>query len=473
MRSIEVFMVRFLCIVLSLFLAACSQSQTTLNQTARLSINADPTMLDPRKARDLDSVNLVHMLFEGLTRTSQTGSTEFAIADRVEIDEAGLRYIFHLRKSYWSNGDPLTASDFSTSWKTILDPTYASDIAYHLYPIKNARKAKIGEVNLEEVGVKALDDRTLLVELEQPVPYFLELLSMTAFFPVPTQIVSKTMEWGLVPETRVSNGPFYLEDWKHAEKLTLAKNLRYYEAELVKLSTLDFYIAPPDTALQMYEEGKLDWTGSPFSRIPIDAIRSLKNERRLQISPFLGTSFFRINIASAIGGRENPLADREARHLLASSIDREGIINHVLQGGQKAARSLVPPEMGLYHNEPCSWIFCGHHSDPSSNDPSSARLQEYQPPHDRSNLGHSESGLKSKSMPDRGIQTGRASSRSKCRRFVRCANHNQLLQFRETPASLKPYKDSGRVDWGSKCVWKPWSLKPIFNGSPRRNIRLP
>jgi oligopeptide transport system substrate-binding protein len=99
-------------------------------------------MLDPRRARDLDSITLIHMLFEGLTRTAGNGKAELAIANSVEVSEDGLCYIFHLRDSQWSNGDSLTAFDFVTSWKAILDPTFATDIAYQLYPIKNARKLK-------------------------------------------------------------------------------------------------------------------------------------------------------------------------------------------------------------------------------------------------------------------------------------------------------------------------------------------
>jgi oligopeptide transport system substrate-binding protein len=340
-------MIYYLCIFFLFLFSSCAKSERTEGQTAKLSVTTDPKMLDPRRARDLDSITLLHMLFEGLTRTSKDGKTELALAENVEISEDGLRYLFHLRKSLWSNGLPLTADDFSTSWKAILDPKFCSDIAYQLYPIKNARLAKLGEIELETVGVQALDDHTLAVELEQPLPYFLELLSMPSFFPVPINIVSQNVDWNLSPEKFVSNGPFSLQNWKHSDQLTLMKNDHYWEADSVKLSSIDFLVAPPDTALQMYEEGKLDWTGSPLSIIPTDAVRNLKKSNRLEISPFLATYFFRVNISSLIDGKANPLACPNIRRSLAFALDRNGIVNHILQGGQKAARSLVPPEMGL------------------------------------------------------------------------------------------------------------------------------
>lgn len=341
-------MIPYLCLFFLLLFNSCSKSQSGQNaQTAKLSLISDPRMLDPRRARDLDSVNLIHMLFEGLTRTSQNGKTELALAEKVDVSDDGLQYVFHLRKSFWSDGSPLTSSDFSTTWKTILDPKFPTDIAYQLYPIKNARRAKLGEVEVEEIGVRALDDLTLVVELEQPLPYFLELVAMPAFFPVPFQIASQHAEWSFSPEHFVVNGPFLLHTWKHSDHLTFVKNDRYWEAGAVKLASIDFFIASPDTALQMYEEGKLDWTGSPLSAIPADAIQHLKKSRQLAISPFTATYFYRVNISPRISDSINPLADPKIRRALAYVLDREKIVSHVLQGGQKAARSLVPPEMGL------------------------------------------------------------------------------------------------------------------------------
>ena len=103
-----------------LLAVGCDKKSPHPSSVLRMNIGEDPKTVDPRKARDLTSVTLMHMLFEGLTRTSQTGEAELALADSVEISDDGLKYVFHLRDSLWSNGDPVTSDDFAASWKTIL-----------------------------------------------------------------------------------------------------------------------------------------------------------------------------------------------------------------------------------------------------------------------------------------------------------------------------------------------------------------
>ena len=344
-------MIRFCLICFLLLFSACKKTGPEPQQVMRLSLAKDPTQFDPRKARDLYDTALTRMLFEGLTRLSQVGEVELAIADKVDVSEDGLQYVFHLRDTCWSNGDPVTAFDFCTSWKTILDPRFATDIAAQLYCIKNACKAKFGEISTDAVGVRALDPKTLVVELEHPVPYFLQLLSMTYFSPAPSKIAKQNENWSLSPETFVSNGPFLLHTWKRTDHLTLIKNPRYWEAKIVKMPQIDFFIAANDTAFRMYEEGKLDWFGSPLATIPSNALRDLKKENLLCISPFLGTYLYRLNTAPMILDKKNPLANPELRRALSCAIDREAIVGYVLQGGQMAAKSFVPPAMGLQLEE--------------------------------------------------------------------------------------------------------------------------
>ena len=327
-------MIRFICF-LSLLFAACSRKDASASkQVARISIQSEPASLDPRKARDLDGGVLLRMLFEGLMRSSK----ELAIADKVEISDDGLKYVFHLREARWSNGEPLQASDFIFAWSSILDPQFPTDIAYHLYPIKNARKAKLGEIPLCQVGICAIDSQTLLIELEQPTPYFLELLTMPPFFPVPKTVVMNNPNWAQEASSFVSNGPFQMERWDHADQLIFKKNPLYWDAAVVRLQGINLCIATSDTGLRMFEENKLDWMGSPLSTIPIDAIGSLKE---FTSSPFSATGFCRVNV------HVGDLSKVQFRRALALSLDRSSIVKHLLRGGQTAAMSLVPSDMGL------------------------------------------------------------------------------------------------------------------------------
>ena len=331
------------------FLTACSQKKETpaTVQSVRLSMSEEPVSLDPRKSRDLTGVNLLHMLFEGLTRTSLNGDVELALAREVTVSEDGLRYQFQLRPSVWSDGTPLTSADFVFAWKEILDPQFPSDIAHQLFPIKNGRRAKLGEVTREAIGIYAPHPETLIVELEQPLPYFLELLAMPPFFPVPQKIALQNPNWALEANSFVSNGPFAMQSWDHTYEVALKKNPRYWKSDEVHFDAVHLIVSPADTALRMFEEGKVDWIGSPLGTIPIDAVQELKRQAQLSASPFLATSFLRVNTSPEIHGKKNPLSSVWLRRALALAVDRKTIAEHLLQGGQKEARALVPPEMGL------------------------------------------------------------------------------------------------------------------------------
>ncbi len=331
-----------------LVLAGCHQSPSSPCQKAvRINIEGDPQTLDPRKARDLTASTLSRMLFEGLTRTSADGELEMGLAKEVVVSDDGTEYTFQLRKSFWSNGDPVTSSDFSASWKSILDPRFPTDIAYQLYVIKNGKKAKAGEISLEEVGIQTPDPNTLVVKLEQPVAYFLKLVSMPSFFPIPEKVVQANENWALAAETHVGNGPFKIKSWQHADQIQVVKNGRYWEEKKVSLPQIDLYMISGDTELRMFEEGKLDWAGSPLSTIPVDAIKTLQQSHKLRVNPFSATYFFRVNTAEKMKEKKNPLSSAAFRKALAISLNRKQITDHILQGGQTPARSLTPPEMGL------------------------------------------------------------------------------------------------------------------------------
>lgn len=339
-------MIRLL-FVFFILLASCQKSTSVQQQTLRINIATDPQTLDPRKARDLTTITIMHMLYEGLTRTAESGELEMALAEHVELSEDGKQYVFTLRKSFWSDGDPVTSFDFAATWKTILDPKFPTDIAYQLYPIKNAQKAKLGEIDLEQIGLSTPDPATLVVELEQPLPYFLELLSMSSYFAVPQKLLSANLN---DPAIYIGNGPFMLKDWKHSDSIQVVKNPSYWQSNEVKIEGIDLLMISGDTEIRMFEEGKLDWAGSPLSTLPVDAIADLRAEERLQISPLSGTYFFRTNTAEMIKDCKNPLSSSSFRRALGVAIDRDSITEHILQGGQKPAKSLVPPEMGLSAN---------------------------------------------------------------------------------------------------------------------------
>jgi oligopeptide transport system substrate-binding protein len=329
-------------IYLILLVAGCGcQSSSPKNTSLRINIQEEPTALDPRKVRSLSGQTLVRMLFDGLTRVNKEEKAELAIASSVVIAPDLTKYTFELKQSLWSNGDPVVASDFEYAWKKILSPDFPSDLSSFLYVIKNAKSAKEGKVDMDQIGVKAIDAKTLEVELESPTPYFLDLVASPPFFPVNQKVDKANAMWAQNAATHVGNGPFQLKEWKHQDQLVLVKNGKYWDADKVKIATLELQMLQEETELKCFEKNELDWAGSPLSTLPVDALKSLKQENKLNTKELLGTYFFRVNTESA------PLNHPSMRKAFALAIDRTAIVNHVTQGNQIPATGLVPLSLKL------------------------------------------------------------------------------------------------------------------------------
>lgn len=339
-------MIRFFYLFFLLLFSCQTSIDHVSHSVFKMNIEVDPCSLDPRKTHDLRSINLVSMLFEGLTRFSREGNIELALAKSYTVSEDGLEYTFHLRDSSWSNANPVTAFDFVRSFKSTLDPLFPTGAAFYLYVLKNARSVKLCQSPKEELGVFAPNENTLVIQLERPIPYFLELLSQPAFFPVPKEALENP-NWAF-QENFVCNGPFILSCWKHSDEIKLSCNSHYWQADEIKIKEVDLLMMAPDTEMQLFEEGKLHWAGSPFSTVPIASIPFLKQNQQLEIKSFLGTQFLRVNTREKVKGEKNPLSSSFFRKALAFCLDRHAIVTHTLQGGQKPAKSLTPPEMQLF-----------------------------------------------------------------------------------------------------------------------------
>ncbi len=342
----------FLVAIFAVLLAGCQQNPKSPerkkedgrgcnSRVLRINIASEPRTLDPARARDLQSLTLMRMLFEGLTRVNQEENVEPALAEKIDVSEDLKTYTFHLRASFWSNGERVTADDFVYTWKKILDPKSVAENASQLYVIKNALLCKEGKCPAEDVGVRALDEMTFQVELENPTPYFLELTSYPAFFAISAKLDRERPRWAEGKEDYIGNGPFTLKEWRHHDKLCVQKNERYWDSSAVQVQEIHLFMVKEESELAMFENGDLDWAGSPLSTLPIDALPKLRKTGALRSQPILGTYFFRLNT-------ENPLlASAKLRRALSFSIDRQAIVEHVLLGSQMAAEGFVPSAMHL------------------------------------------------------------------------------------------------------------------------------
>lgn len=251
-------------------------------------------------------------------RRLSDGSLAPAAAASFKIDASQTIYTFHLRPQKWSNGEAVTSYHFAKAWKYALDPLSPCIRADLFYPIKNGAKAKKGELPLSEVRISTPDEKTLVVELEHPTPYFLDLTATSFFCPL----------YDASPiEPTIFNGPFILGEHVLEQKLVFQKNLSYWDISSVDLDEVCFtMIKDPTTALALYKKGDLDLIGDPFSALPLDSIPSFLASGELRTKLISRIFYLLLNTNNA------PLHNKNLRNALSLSIDRHQLTSHLFIG---------------------------------------------------------------------------------------------------------------------------------------------
>ncbi len=291
-----------------------------------------PPSLNPYVGVDLRSRCLYLGLFEPLMRKKSDGTLECAAAQSVEVDPSQTIYTFHMRSHSWSNGELVTSSHFAKAWRLALSPTSSCIRANLFYPIKNGEKVKRGELPLEDLKIFTPDEQTLIVELEHPTSFFLDLTATSFFSPLYEDKETEPTQF---------NGPFVVGDAIPDQSMTFLKNPLYWDAEAVQLDKIHFtFVKDPATALEMYEKGELDVVGDPFSSLPLDSIPSLKLSGRLKSKSMARIFYIFLNTNTY------PFQNRSLRRALALSIDRPEIIEHLFQG-EEPSLSLIPKPLSL------------------------------------------------------------------------------------------------------------------------------
>ena len=339
-----------LLILASLFLFACTGGESNVSEGNRLGIlhygnGSEPQGLDPHVVTGVPENHLVRALFEGLAvKNPFTLEPEPGVAQRWEFSADRRVITFHLRDdALWSNGDQMTAHDYVWSWQRALNPAMGNLYAYMLYPVLNAEAFATGKIgDFDEVGVKALDDRTLQVTLTEPTPFFLQLMDHYSTFALHRPTIEKFgkatdrfTRWTRV-ENIVSNGAFRLTEWKLNRRISMAKSDTYWDRDKVRLNGIVFY--PTENIVseeRMFRVGQLHYTQTiPLDKIPV--YQAMENSPYVQ-APYLGTYFFLFNTTRP------PVGDVRVRKALSMSIDRQKLNDTVLQKSNVPAYSITPP----------------------------------------------------------------------------------------------------------------------------------
>lgn len=294
--------------------------------------------LDPQQATDGTSFEVIANYTDGLMQMDADGKAVEALAESYEVSEDGLTYTFHLRDANWSNGTPVTAADFVFAWQRAVDPAVASEYAYMLSDIgqvKNAAEIIAGEKDKSELGVTAVDEKTLKVELNVPVSYFLSLMYFPTYYPVNEEFFNSCGDtFGTSPDTVLSNGAFVLDDYQPAATaFHLTKNADYWDAERVQLPGLSYQvIQDSQQALMSYQTGDLDTT-----LVNGEQVDQVKDDPEFVT---IGAGY--LWYVSPNMAKVPELANQNIRLAMTMAIDRDAITNDVLKDGSLPTYTAVP-----------------------------------------------------------------------------------------------------------------------------------
>ena len=307
----------------------------------------DAQTLDPALAQDTHTFNVLTDLYEGLLATDAAGNIVNAAASSWDVSEDGLIYTFHLAKdAYWSDGSPLTARHFVTGIQRALLPDTGSAYSFLLHPIRNAEEVASGERPVDSLGVRAVDDKTLVIELGTQAPYFPSVLTMPIAYPhfgdfdVPHERFTN-------PEAFVGNGPFLLEEWHPGSHIRLRRNPRFREADQVAIDGVQFNATSvPVTELTMFLSEELDIT----STVPGSHVNSLRETHatELQIAPSLALYYLAFDLSEA------PFDNGKLRKALSMAVDRNALVE-VIGRGEQPAFGLVPGGVNNYEPARFDW----------------------------------------------------------------------------------------------------------------------
>ncbi|MDX7991113.1 ABC transporter substrate-binding protein [Xenorhabdus littoralis] len=302
---------------------------------------SEPASLDVHKVESDTEFNIISDFFDGLIYIDQKSEIKPKLATSWETND-NQNWIFHLRKdAKWSDGSPITAHDVVFSWRRLIDPLTGSPYGNYLVnaSVVNATDVLQGKSKVEALGIKALDDFTVEVKLDKPVGDFLQMLAHPSMIPINEKMVKRYGDKWTKPEYFVGSGAFKLSEWVVNERVVGIRNPQYWDDKNTVINKVTYLALASDKAdLNRYLAGEIDITLT----IPLESFASLKKKypEQVNISPRIGTYFYEFNT------KKPPFNDVRVRQALNLAIDRDIIADRVLGQGQKAAYTLLPPNIG-------------------------------------------------------------------------------------------------------------------------------
>ena len=324
-------------LLISLGLAACGGNSTsTSNNQQSLTITTfgELATLDSADYDDVPSSDMLGQIFEGLYRVAKDNKVELGMAaEEPTVSADGLVYTFKLRDAKWSDGTPVTAGDFVYTYRKLVDPK-EGHVAQSADVFKNAKKIRSGELSTEELGVKAIDDKTLEITLENPAPYLPKLLTGSRFLPQSEKVAKEKGEgYGSSADSIVTNGPFKLEGWTGSElSWKLVKNDGYWDAANVQLQTVTVNVSKEvATSVQLFDAKQVQYT-----TISEQFVDQYKTQPTYHSIPKATMGYMSFNVERKITG------NKHFRRAIAMAYDKAALVNNVLKDGSIVSNGLVP-----------------------------------------------------------------------------------------------------------------------------------
>ncbi|MGX5609051.1 peptide ABC transporter substrate-binding protein [Bacillus cereus] len=337
MKKKQIALLTSLSLAATLTMAGCgkeAQETAKPKQVLHLVETAEIPTMDSTLATDAVSFKVLTNTMEGLYRLDKNNKATSGMAESVDISKDKKTYTFHLKDAKWSNGDKVTAKDFEYAWKRAVNPETGAQYAYIMFDVKNAEKINKKELPVAQLGVKAIDDKTLEVQLEKPVPYFLELVAFPTFFPLNEKYVtSHGSKFGLEDETTLYNGPFILSNWEHEKGWELKKNNSYWDNKTVKLQEIDVNVVKEvSTTVNLFESGQID--AGTISAEFVDKYNSSPDLRKIKEPTVY---FLRFNESS-----NKLLANVNFRKAIDAAVDKKSVVDVILNNGSSPANYFIP-----------------------------------------------------------------------------------------------------------------------------------
>lgn len=324
-----------------LFLTACGKQQTTSKQQElRLSASAPLDTIDISKATGYGQTGNV---FESFYRLGKNGQPTAGLAKKATVSADGLTWIFTLRDAKWSNGDQITAQDFVYSWRRSLTPKTASPYAYLFSGVKNADAISKGKLPVEQLGIKALDNKTVEISLEKPIAYFKVLMAYPLFGPQNQKVVEKYgKKYATNSKYMVYSGPFVIKNWTGtSDKWSFQKNPNYWDKKQVKLDKISYkVVSNPNTGYELYQQGKLDMT--PLSS---QQVKNYKNSSEFKQYPYSYVAFLAYNFNATNAANKKALNNQNIRRALSLALDRKVLTKKVFGDGSQVPTGFVANDL--------------------------------------------------------------------------------------------------------------------------------